>query len=369
LLNTSTKDKKEMALNFNPEGKKVLLSIDGGGMRGVISLSILAELEEMTGKPAYELFDMVGGTSTGAIIATGLGLRMTAKEILYEVYKTRLPQAFGPRDFGFWLRFIFVNRLRFMYPLEPFVDVLLPYSKGKKMTDFTQPIVYMTTKDVRTGGTYYIVSAGPGAPFFSNYTISGAVAASGAAPIFFPPVLGNLVDGGVGSYGNPCLGAAIEAVEYIGFPEDNLLHISLGTGYAPWWTTDGAAATFGLQRWMTYLIVKSVDDAAIQQTQLTRRLYKKTDFRRYNPLLTPESISDPTKLGINLTGRPNPYHLTLDSSAPAELDLMEEIGRKYARKIDWHMPNLLPWDAAQVAIGGHELPKLLPTDWTGSIFQ
>jgi uncharacterized protein len=90
-----------MKLNFNPEGKKVLLSMDGGGMRGLISLGILAELEVMTGKPAYELFDMVGGTSTGAIIATGLGLRMTAEEILCEVYKKRLPKAFGKRDFKF----------------------------------------------------------------------------------------------------------------------------------------------------------------------------------------------------------------------------------------------------------------------------
>ena len=63
---------------FNPYKKDVILSIDGGGMRGVIALAILCWLEEQTGKPAYQLFKLAGGTSTGAIICAGLGLGMSA---------------------------------------------------------------------------------------------------------------------------------------------------------------------------------------------------------------------------------------------------------------------------------------------------
>ncbi|HNJ43713.1 MAG TPA: isoaspartyl peptidase/L-asparaginase, partial [Acidobacteriota bacterium] len=58
-----------------------------------------------------------------------------------------------------------------------------------------------------------------GAGMFSDWPVVGAVAASGAAPIFFSPVLGNLVDGGVGVHGNPCLAATAEAMEYIGAAE------------------------------------------------------------------------------------------------------------------------------------------------------
>ncbi|NBP06476.1 MAG: hypothetical protein EBV15_09745, partial [Bacteroidetes bacterium] len=52
-----------------PEDNKLILCLDGGGMRGILSIQLLKSLEKVTGMPAYSLFDMVAGTSTGAIIA------------------------------------------------------------------------------------------------------------------------------------------------------------------------------------------------------------------------------------------------------------------------------------------------------------
>jgi patatin-like phospholipase/acyl hydrolase len=49
-----------------------VLSIDGGGIRGIIPAMILAHIEELTGKPIAELFNLVAGTSTGGILALGL---------------------------------------------------------------------------------------------------------------------------------------------------------------------------------------------------------------------------------------------------------------------------------------------------------
>ena len=49
-----------------------LLSIDGGGMRGILPLLVLRYLESVSAKPAIEMFDFIAGTSTGAIIAAGL---------------------------------------------------------------------------------------------------------------------------------------------------------------------------------------------------------------------------------------------------------------------------------------------------------
>jgi predicted acylesterase/phospholipase RssA len=55
-----------------------ILSLDGGGMKGMAEVTVLRELEARTGKRVHELFDLIGGTSTGGMIAVGVGaLRLT----------------------------------------------------------------------------------------------------------------------------------------------------------------------------------------------------------------------------------------------------------------------------------------------------
>ncbi|MDX2161503.1 MAG: patatin-like phospholipase family protein [bacterium] len=356
-------------LDLNPQNKKLILSIDGGGMRGTITITMLAALERLTGKPAYDLFDLIGGTSTGAIIAAGLCTGYSAQEILELVYRDRLPKAFGSGGIAAALRYL-LNGFRHLYELTPFIDSLAPLVAGRTIRDLVKPIIFMTAHDVRTSSTIYIVSKGPGALLTADYPLSGAVAASGAAPIYFPPVAGNLIDGGVGSYSNPCFATAVEAMEYIGaaegFTPGNVILMSVGTGYAPNLQAEGRAGRFNLIDWVRYIIGEQLDEAGLQQTTITRAVYgDRIDFRRYNPLLTRASVED--ALGIDTTGRPDPAALALDSRAPQAIALMEDIGRAYAERIDWLQPGVMPWDT----IGGHDAPNTnrLPIDWSNTPFR
>lgn len=400
--------------------KKVILSIDGGGMRGAITLAMLAELEKQSGKTCQEMFDMFVGTSTGAIISAGLAVGYSAQELQEKVklYRDALPRAFKKNTVQFLvaalLALLFVialigiaivslyslfsqhflndmlavivlvvsliilglltyfvltqkvmaifalrvmsNLFRFAYPLEPFIEELKPLLKGKeKISDIEDKILLVTTKDVTKGETLFIVNKGAGAKKkkYTEWSIIDAVASSGAAPIFFPPVLNRFVDGGVSPFNNPCFIAAVEAMEYIGveygFEEGKVILVSLGTGYPPHGVTTDDAKGKNFFDWMHYIILEGIDDSLNQQVYLTRKLYgsgdkakqSQIDFRRYNISLTREKIKD---LGVSIPNDVKPEALGLDSFDEVSVQFMDDIGKAYANKIDWSKSDAMPWD-------------------------
>jgi hypothetical protein len=71
-----------------------VLSIDGGGVKGVFAAAFLASCEEALGQPIGRYFDLIAGTSTGGIIALGLGLGYSAQEML-ELYRALGPTVFS----------------------------------------------------------------------------------------------------------------------------------------------------------------------------------------------------------------------------------------------------------------------------------
>jgi len=75
------------------KNKKRILSIDGGGIKGVLPAAFLSAIENATGKRIVEHFDLIAGTSTGGIIALGLALGLSAKEILC-MYEDKGPKIF-----------------------------------------------------------------------------------------------------------------------------------------------------------------------------------------------------------------------------------------------------------------------------------
>ncbi|WP_428249821.1 CBASS cGAMP-activated phospholipase [Ferrovibrio sp.] len=78
-----------------------ILSIDGGGIRGTFPAAYLAHLEDDLACPLHEYFDLIAGTSTGGIIAIGLAMGLTAKEIL-DLYENRGPEIFSQQHKGLY---------------------------------------------------------------------------------------------------------------------------------------------------------------------------------------------------------------------------------------------------------------------------
>lgn len=359
-------------LRLLQSGKRLIISGDGGGMRGLITIAMLAYLERIFGQPVQNWIAMAGGTSTGAIIAAGIGLGLSANEIMEKVYLNGLPMGFKTNP----ILNLVLSRGNHLYPLEPFFESLKFLSRGKKMHNL-RGIVLMVARDARTNGTIYFVNKGPGAELVKNTPVSGAVAASGAAPVFFPSVAGNLMDGGVGNEGNPCLATTIEAMEYIGqsegFFDNNVVHISFGTGYVPDIKENGQFGRMNVVQQALYTLTAGLHDAAISQVTTTAKLYgNRIDFRRVNPSLDNESVRN--ILGVRIHPEINTKTLGLDSHSTKELDLMQAIGEGYAREIPWDKVGYMPWivggkDHGEAHDGGHSLPKVLSIDWSKTIYR
>jgi len=64
-----------------------ILSMDGGGMKGLATVKILKEIEKGTGKRIHEMFDLICGTSTGGMLAVALGIKLMTLDKCEEIYK------------------------------------------------------------------------------------------------------------------------------------------------------------------------------------------------------------------------------------------------------------------------------------------
>ena len=122
MANQSARNKVSLRERLQKRGPKKLLALDGGGIRGVLSLEILRKLESLlrttSGNADYRLadyFDYISGTSTGGIIAAGLAIGMSVDKII-EFYEQSGAQMFEPAK----LR----HRLSYHYQSEPLAKML-----------------------------------------------------------------------------------------------------------------------------------------------------------------------------------------------------------------------------------------------------
>jgi patatin-like phospholipase/acyl hydrolase len=196
-----------------------ILSIDGGGIKGLFSASFLANIEEHNGSLAGN-FNMICGTSTGGIIALGLASGMTAREIA-NFYETK-----GP------LIFPYNNPLSRKVAMGKQLSIKSKYSDSelkksltevfgtKKMRDINGHVVLVPAVNLTNGDN--IVFKTPHQPEFTRdpeHLLVDVALATSAAPTYFPIARmetfegAQLIDGGVWA-NNPSLLGIIEALTY-----------------------------------------------------------------------------------------------------------------------------------------------------------
>jgi hypothetical protein len=237
---------------YEQEKPRKMLALDGGGIRGLITLGILEKIEmlvkEKTGQKLGEYFDYIAGTSTGAIIAAGLSRGMTVGELI-DFYTSTGQQMFDPS----WL----IERIKYLYTADP-LKAKLQQVFGRETDlgpDNLKCLVLIVTKNVTTDSPWPI-SSNPDAKYNDparrdcnlRIPLWQLVRASTAAPVYFPPEVLQwdpadpsktfvFVDGGVTPYNNPAFllyRMATEPAYKLNWKkgEDNLLLISVGTGAA-----------------------------------------------------------------------------------------------------------------------------------------
>ena len=234
-------------------GPKKILALDGGGIRGMMTVEILSGIEEMLRKALgrgedfvlADFFDYVAGTSTGAIIATCISLGMSVTQIR-DFYVNSGKEMF---DKAFIL-----NRFRYKYEDDKLADKLREVVGADTTfgSDRLKTLLLIVMRNATTDSPWPLSNNpaakynDPGRPDCNlNLPLWQLVRASTAAPVYFPPEVIHVkgqefifVDGGVTTYNNPAFMAFLMATVEpynLNWPtgEDKMLLVSIGTGTSP----------------------------------------------------------------------------------------------------------------------------------------
>lgn len=291
-----------------------ILSVDGGGVRGIIPALALAALERTTGRPARDHFDFLAGTSTGALIAAGLAVGISA-ERLVSLYRTRAPRLFRSHPWIAFLRQVVTGHKYNSPDLHRLILAELGEQAGWRLNDVPSDIL-VTAKGLDDGHPWYFVKdrLGENSSRTGQLSLAGCLTASAAAPTYFQPWsidgIGLLVDGGAGVAGNPVYQACVEAFEYTdAYRPSETTVVSLGTGRF----LDRPRPTW-LWQWLWWILAELLRSPGEQQTELVQRHYSEAAFYRIDVRL------------------PRDYPLDAIGAPLAEL---ERIGERLAAEIPW----------------------------------
>lgn len=205
---------------------KLVLSVDGGGIRGFASTQFLARLEEAYGKPLGQTFDLFVGTSVGAIIVAALGAKQASATEASQMYTEE--EASKIFDASMKDRMLGLAQTSPKYNGKGKKKFLENFFGDLELQSSPKPVV-ITTYDIENRHVA-ILKSYENDPEGKTIKVADACDASSAAPAYFPSSHVNgrwLVDGGV-VVNNPTIVAYAEAKAL--WPGEEILILSVGTG-------------------------------------------------------------------------------------------------------------------------------------------
>lgn len=321
------------------KGRRHVLALDGGGVRGIVTLWMLDALERRFGVRACDAFDMFAGTSTGAIIAALLAYgRRSAREILV-LYDRMIGDVFRKS-----LRSSAVGRLvsRRMYSREEALRTMDEVFGGRRMDELHGPrpqAVLLTTHDLVRNEELFLSNYPfrTGKPNYGRtWKVRDAVAASAlSAPWYFGAYEGRFIDGGATVFNTPARQAAVEALDYCAAPRFEAgatVVWSFGSGAFQAGYRVGDSDPWFPWQWAQRLFHDVHGDAEADQLHGAVRMAQRgeIEFRRYQVTISEETLRS---LGVVLSTR-IPIALDRADAAP----FLNEVGQAFAQRIDWDDP-------------------------------
>jgi len=249
-----------------PQGRPFrILSIDGGGIRGVFPAAVLAELENrfLGGTSITNHFDMIAGTSTGGIIALALAHGMTARQAL-NIYLERgeriFPPATGIGRVSRTLRWLFKPK----HDQAALMDELLRIFGDKVLDDAATRLVIPSFEGRHGEPFLYKTPHHPDYQKDRHKRFAHVALHTTAAPSYYPGVEDDgyvMIDGGIWA-NNPIMNALVDALACFDIAREDVRILSLGTGESTF-TVGERARNGGIKDWA---FLRSFDAAARAQS-------------------------------------------------------------------------------------------------------
>lgn len=289
--------------NKNTKKKFQILSLDGGGIKGLFSAAVLAAIEEDLNINIIEHFDLITGTSTGGIIALGLGIGMRPREIV-EFYLSKGPEIF-PRWYGLKWPQHWVYR---KYSHKDLTTALQDCFKDKRLSDSKKMLVIPSYNIGEDDIYLFRTPHHPDLKRDYKVPLWKIALATSAAPTFFPCCRQvdslRLVDGGVWA-NNPVMVGIIEAYGTLNIPLEAIWVFSIGTSDAVTHRkrrlSSGGILAWALENAAIDVIIRGQSIAAQNQAYF---LLGPEKIERLNPKVASDEFSlDGTQKAKDLIGK------------------------------------------------------------------